>query len=31
MGWCSLNMKPGDDLEIETSGIGVLRNRLVSE
>ena len=26
-----LNMKPGDDLEIEISGIGVLRNRVVGE
>ena len=26
-----LNMKPGDDLEIEMSGIGVLRNRVVGE
>ena len=26
-----LNMKPGDDLEIEISGIGVLRNRVVAE
>ena len=26
-----LNMKPGDDLEIEISGVGVLRNRVVGE
>jgi 2-keto-4-pentenoate hydratase/2-oxohepta-3-ene-1,7-dioic acid hydratase in catechol pathway len=25
------NMKPGDDLEIEITGIGVLRNRVVAE
>ena len=26
-----LNMKPGDDLEIESSGIGTLRNKVVGE
>ena len=26
-----LNMKPGDDLEIEITGIGTLRNRVVAE
>ena len=29
--WALHNLKPGDEVELEIEGIGVLRNRIVKE